>query len=163
AATFTRIWKSLSNPFLLAIVSLEVRLRGCRPALRRTLMLLITGAAGNSGRLIVKALSQQAQRLRVLVRRPESVELFSGMQGVEVQVADLARPETLEPALDGVRYGTFDLIGRRANARDAVRLRRRGACEWRAQDREILRPGVRRRLRSQGVPLHPNACRTGPS
>ena len=65
-------------------------------------MLLITGAAGNSGRLIVKALSQQAQRLRALVRRPETVELFSGMQGVEVQVVDLARPETLEPALDGV-------------------------------------------------------------
>jgi len=80
-------------------------------------MLLVTGAAGNSGRLIVKALSRQAQRLRALVRRRETVELFSGMQGVEVQVADLARPETLEPALDG---GTFDLSGRRANARDAV-------------------------------------------
>src|SRR5262245_61120985 len=65
-------------------------------------MLLITGAAGNSGRLILKALSQQAQRLGVLVRRAETLELFSGMQGVEVQVADLARPETLEPALDGV-------------------------------------------------------------
>jgi uncharacterized protein YbjT (DUF2867 family) len=65
-------------------------------------MLLITGAAGASGRLIVKALSQQGQRLRALIRHPEKAELFSGMQGVEVQVADLARPQTLGPALDGV-------------------------------------------------------------
>jgi uncharacterized protein YbjT (DUF2867 family) len=65
-------------------------------------MLLITGAAGASGRLIVKALSQQGLRLRALIRHPEKAELFSGMQGVEVQVADLARPQTLGPALDGV-------------------------------------------------------------
>src|SRR5262249_40768900 len=74
-------------------------------------MLLVTGAAGNSGRLIVKALSRQAQRLRALVRRRETVELFSGRQGVEVQVAALARPETLEPALDGLdlRAGEIEL------------------------------------------------------
>jgi uncharacterized protein YbjT (DUF2867 family) len=65
-------------------------------------MLLITGAAGASGSLIVKALSQQGQRLRALIRNPEKAELFSGMQGVEVQVADLARPQTLGRALDGV-------------------------------------------------------------
>jgi len=65
-------------------------------------MLLITGAAGASGSLIVKALSQQGQRLRALIRNPEKAGLFSGMQGVEVQVADLARPQTLGPALDGV-------------------------------------------------------------
>jgi uncharacterized protein YbjT (DUF2867 family) len=65
-------------------------------------MLLVTGAAGASGSLIVKALSQQGQRLRALIRNPEKAGLFSGMQAVEVQVADLARPQTLGPALDGV-------------------------------------------------------------
>jgi len=65
-------------------------------------MLLITGAAGNSGHFIVKVLSQQGQPLRALIRHPEKAELFSGMQGVEVVVGDLARPETLEPALEGV-------------------------------------------------------------
>jgi uncharacterized protein YbjT (DUF2867 family) len=65
-------------------------------------MLLITGAAGASGRLIVKALSQKGQRLRALIRDEEKSELFRGMQGVEVLVADMARPETLGPALDGV-------------------------------------------------------------
>jgi uncharacterized protein YbjT (DUF2867 family) len=65
-------------------------------------MLMITGAAGASGRLIVKALSQQGRRLRALIRQPKQAELFSGMHGVEAQVADLARPQTLGPALDGV-------------------------------------------------------------
>ncbi len=65
-------------------------------------MLLITGTAGASGCLIVKALSQQGQRLRALIRHPEKAELFSGMQGVDVQVADMARPQTLGPALEGV-------------------------------------------------------------
>src|SRR5215468_11724692 len=65
-------------------------------------MLLITGAAGASGRLIVKALSQKGQRLRALIRHEEKSELLRGMQGVEVLVADMARPETLGPALDGV-------------------------------------------------------------
>src|SRR5262249_51849548 len=47
-------------------------------------------------------LSQQGKRLRALIRRPEKAGLFSDMPGVEVQVADLARAQTLGPALDGV-------------------------------------------------------------
>src|SRR5499425_1732826 len=65
-------------------------------------MLLITGAAGASGILIVKALSQKGQRLRALIRHENKSELFRGMPGVEVLVADMARPETLGAALEGV-------------------------------------------------------------
>src|SRR5262245_35078871 len=101
-ATTGWIWSPCRILSALASVLSEVRRRGCRALFRRTSMLLITGAAGASGRLIVKALSQQGQRLRALIRHPEKAELFSGMQGVEVQVADLARPQTLGPALDGV-------------------------------------------------------------
>src|SRR5262249_11830423 len=80
---------------------MEVRRHACRPLVRRKSMLLITGAAGASGSLIVKTLSQ-GKRLRALIRRPEKAGLFSDMPGVEVQVADLARAQTLGPALDGV-------------------------------------------------------------
>jgi uncharacterized protein YbjT (DUF2867 family) len=38
-------------------------------------MLLITGAAGPSGRLIVKALSQQGQRPRAVICHPEKAGL----------------------------------------------------------------------------------------
>src|SRR5215471_19374984 len=65
-------------------------------------MLLITGAAGAGGLLIVKALSRKGQRLRALIRHENKSELFRGMPGVEVLVADMAQPETLGPALDGV-------------------------------------------------------------
>jgi len=65
-------------------------------------MLLITGAAGASGLLIVKALSQKGQRLRALIRHENKSALFRGMPGVEVLVADMARPETLGAALEGV-------------------------------------------------------------
>ena len=66
------------------------------------MMLLITGAAGASGRLIVNALSRRGQAVRALIRNPEKSELFRNMPGVEVMVVDMGRPETLGPALEGV-------------------------------------------------------------
>jgi len=65
-------------------------------------MLLITGAAGASGRLIVNALIRKGQRVRALIRNPERSDLFRHMPGVEVIIADMHRPETLGPALEGV-------------------------------------------------------------
>src|SRR5262249_6129791 len=70
-------------------------------AQEENVMLLITGASGASGRLIVNALSRKGQRVRALMRNPEQSDLFRHMPGVDVIIADMRRPETLGPALEG--------------------------------------------------------------
>lgn len=64
-------------------------------------MILVTGAAGMSGAMIVREFSRQGIRVKALVRdigkAPEFDPTF-----VEVVQGDMARPETLAGALDGV-------------------------------------------------------------
>lgn len=63
-------------------------------------MILVTGATGVVGREAVRQLLEAGQEVRVLTRDPERAAAFGA--GVEVAVGDLARPETLAPALAGV-------------------------------------------------------------
>ncbi|MEV4109094.1 NAD(P)H-binding protein [Nonomuraea sp. NPDC049695] len=71
------------------------------------MMILVTGATGNTGSHVVAALAQAGQRVRALVRDPRGVTLPPGVQPV---TGDLNRPDSLSDALIGVR-GVFLLPG----------------------------------------------------
>ncbi len=62
-------------------------------------LVLVTGGTGFVGGAVVEALRRERTQVRVLARTPSRVE---ARDGVEVVQGDLARPETLLPALDGV-------------------------------------------------------------
>jgi uncharacterized protein YbjT (DUF2867 family) len=70
-------------------------------------MILVTGATGNVGEEVVRALTEAGHQVRALVRRPNQSLL---PLGVEKVVGDLNRPETLSAALVGVQ-GVFLLSG----------------------------------------------------
>lgn len=59
-------------------------------------MILVTGATGNVGSELVHALARAGEPVRALVRRPTDLP-------AERVVGDLNHPESLGPALDGVR------------------------------------------------------------
>ena len=65
-------------------------------------MILVTGSTGTNGIEIVRLLSRMGVPCRALVRNPQKAAIFSDLPGVEVVQGDLARPETLAPALAGV-------------------------------------------------------------
>jgi uncharacterized protein YbjT (DUF2867 family) len=68
-------------------------------------MFFVTGASGNAGGAVVRALLDAGQPVRALVRRAGGLP-----DGAEVVVGDLNRPETFADALDGVT-GVFLLSG----------------------------------------------------
>jgi uncharacterized protein YbjT (DUF2867 family) len=70
-------------------------------------VILVTGATGNVGAEVVRALVAAGQEVRALVRDPAEAMLPAG---VETEVGDLNHPETLSGALAGVR-GVFLLPG----------------------------------------------------
>lgn len=70
-------------------------------------MILVTGATGNVGAELVRALAAAGQPVRAVTRDPARI---APQPGVEYVAGDLNRPESLEPALDGVR-GLFLLPG----------------------------------------------------
>jgi uncharacterized protein YbjT (DUF2867 family) len=61
-------------------------------------VILVTGATGRVGRLVVDELLRAGASVRALTRRPERAALPAD---VEVVVGDLTVPASLEPALDG--------------------------------------------------------------
>ncbi|MEU6425154.1 NAD(P)H-binding protein [Microbispora sp. NPDC046973] len=61
-------------------------------------MIVVTGATGNVGRPLVRALAEAGERLTAVSRGTAPVNLPRGTRHVR---ADLAAPETLRPALDG--------------------------------------------------------------
>jgi uncharacterized protein YbjT (DUF2867 family) len=61
--------------------------------------ILVTGATGNVGRIVTEQLLQAGVAVRALSRNPDQAAL---PQGAEVVQGDLARPESLRQALDGV-------------------------------------------------------------
>ncbi|MEU5048104.1 NAD(P)H-binding protein [Streptomyces griseorubiginosus] len=70
-------------------------------------MFLVTGATGNVGDELVRALAESGARVRALSRAGRSRGLPAGVTAV---AGDLDRPESVRPALDGVR-GLFLMPG----------------------------------------------------
>jgi len=65
-------------------------------------MIVITGASGHLGRLVIQNLLKElpAGELAVTVRNPDKVRDLSTL-GIQVRQADYSRPETLAPAFQG--------------------------------------------------------------
>jgi len=64
-------------------------------------MILITGATGNTGPDIVKAVLSRGERVRVLARNPEKAARLLGDE-VEIARGDLADPQSIEAAMEEV-------------------------------------------------------------
>ena len=65
-------------------------------------MILVTGATGLSGGLLVRLLSARGIPVRALVRNPARAEALSSLPNVEIVVGDMAHPDTLSGPLRGV-------------------------------------------------------------
>ncbi|RGA05324.1 SDR family oxidoreductase [Microbispora triticiradicis] len=65
-------------------------------------MMLVTGATGLSGSIVVREFARQGVPVRALVRNPDKARKLHGLPGVEVVEGDMLRPETLTAALRGV-------------------------------------------------------------
>ncbi len=112
-------------------------------------MILITGSTGMNGVEIVRLLSRSGVPCRALVRNPQKVTMFSDLPGVQIVQGDLARPDSLAPALEGVDrallcssigpelvelQGNFIRAAKQAGVRYVVKFSRMDAdvhSEWR--------------------------------
>jgi uncharacterized protein YbjT (DUF2867 family) len=64
-------------------------------------LILVVGATGNTGSGLVPALLAGGARVRALLHSPAKAEALRKL-GAEVVVADLGKPESLAPAVEGV-------------------------------------------------------------
>ncbi len=65
-------------------------------------MILVTGATGLNGKELLHRLSAKGIAVRALVRNPAKAEAIAALPNVEIVQGDMARPETLAPALRDV-------------------------------------------------------------
>jgi NAD(P)H dehydrogenase (quinone) len=87
-------------------------------------MMVVTGATGKLGRLVVEALLETVPAVRIVaaVRSPEKAADLAA-RGVQVRRADYTRPETLGPALAGagkLLLVSSSEVGKRAAQHAAV-------------------------------------------
>ncbi len=66
-------------------------------------MILVTGAAGKTGRAIIRALAQTRERVRAFVYRPAQVPSLNALGVDDVFVGDLRDPSAAEQAVKGAR------------------------------------------------------------
>jgi uncharacterized protein YbjT (DUF2867 family) len=79
--------------------------------------ILVTGATGSVGRLVVAGLCEAGRRVRAMTRRPEAAAF---PDGVEVVAGDLTEPSTLREPLHGVE--ALYLFPEASTAREVVAL-----------------------------------------
>jgi uncharacterized protein YbjT (DUF2867 family) len=84
---------------------------------------VVAGATGQSGRMIVGALLDAGYRVRALVR--DGAKAAALPAGVECVTADVLRPETLGPALQGAGVVVSAIGGRAPFGRNGFR-----AVDW---------------------------------
>jgi uncharacterized protein YbjT (DUF2867 family) len=65
-------------------------------------MVLVTGAAGLSGSIVIREFARQKTPVRALVRSRTKASALETLATVELVEADMLRPETLDAALRGV-------------------------------------------------------------
>jgi len=66
-------------------------------------MILVTGAAGKTGRAIIRALAAREQTVRALIHRDEQAQLVRSLGAQEAVVGDMRDERTLRLATRGVR------------------------------------------------------------
>jgi NAD(P)H dehydrogenase (quinone) len=66
-------------------------------------MILVTGAAGKTGRSILQALRAKGTPVRALVHRPEQVQAVARLGAERVVAGDMRDPATMDEAVRGVR------------------------------------------------------------
>ena len=102
-------------------------------------LVLLTGATGYVGGRLLRALESGVRPVRCLARRPEHLQSRVAA-GTEVVAADVLSPETLGPALEGVRTAYY-LIHSMASGSTYAEDDRRGARAFAAAARQA---GVQR-------------------
>jgi len=65
-------------------------------------MILVTGATGVSGSIVIREFARQQVPVRALVRNRAKAHIFDALPSVEVVEGNMLQPETLGAALDGV-------------------------------------------------------------
>jgi len=66
-------------------------------------MILVTGAAGKTGRALIRALSARGALVRALVHRPQQIQAVEKLGAHEVLVGDMRAPTTMERVARGVQ------------------------------------------------------------
>lgn len=66
-------------------------------------MILVTGAAGKTGRTVISALAQRGEAVRAYVHRGAQVAAVQAVGALDVVVGDLRDSATIKQALQGVR------------------------------------------------------------
>ena len=66
-------------------------------------MILVTGAAGKTGRAVIRALTAKGEAVRALVHRPAQVRLIEELGAQEGVIGDLRDQATIDQATRGVR------------------------------------------------------------
>ncbi len=66
-------------------------------------MILVTGAAGKTGRAVIQNLASKGQRVRGLVRRQEQSITLERLGVLDYVVGDMGAQETMEEAAEGVK------------------------------------------------------------
>ena len=66
-------------------------------------MILITGANGETGRAVIKALLSKGERIRAFVRRTEQIEDIRSLGEMEVVAGDMLDQKAINEALVGIR------------------------------------------------------------
>ena len=66
-------------------------------------MILVTGAAGKTGRAVISAITKRGGHVRAYVHRPAQVAAVQAAGAVEVVVGDLQDDATIKRAMQGVR------------------------------------------------------------
>jgi uncharacterized protein YbjT (DUF2867 family) len=66
-------------------------------------MILVTGAAGKTGRTVIQSLVAKGEAVRALVHRPAQVRLVEEIGAREVVVGDMRRQATMDQAAQGIR------------------------------------------------------------
>lgn len=81
-------------------------------------MILVTGATGNVGGKVLSLLRAEGHKVRALTRDPGRAAFATGGD-LEVVAADLGRPQTLPPALEGVQKVFLMSLGANKATHDA--------------------------------------------
>jgi uncharacterized protein YbjT (DUF2867 family) len=66
-------------------------------------MILVTGAAGKTGRAVIQALSREGHAIRALVHRPQQVQFITALGAQEVVIGDMRLRPVMDEALRGIR------------------------------------------------------------